>query len=97
MKKEKFIALASVLALGVAASGSAVAGKNDCAGKSNCAAATDGKSKEKCYGVVSAGKNDCGSADGAHSCAGMAKIDNDPNEWIYVPKGLCDRIGGKKG
>ena len=96
MDKNKFLTLASVLALGVVTANPAIAGKSGCASKSNCASA-GGKDKEKCYGVVSSGKNDCGSADGAHSCAGMAKIDNDPNEWIYVPEGLCDRIGGKKG
>lgn len=48
---------------------------------------------EKCYGVVKAGKNDCGSAKkGAHSCAGGATIDGDKNEWIFLPKGTCDRL-----
>lgn len=47
---------------------------------------------EKCQGVVKAGMNDCGTA--SHSCAGMAKTDNDPNEWVYVPEGTCKKIGG---
>jgi len=47
---------------------------------------------EKCYGVVKAGKNDCGA--NGHSCAGQAKQDADPNEWVMVPKGLCDKIVG---
>lgn len=48
---------------------------------------------EKCYGVVKAGKNDCGSARaGGHSCAGAAKVDGDPAEWIFLPKGDCDRL-----
>lgn len=51
--------------------------------------------KEKCYGVAKAGKNDCASADGSHSCAGQAKADNDPNEWKYVAKGECEGMGGK--
>ena len=50
--------------------------------------------KEKCYGVAKAGENHCASADGSHSCAGQAKVDNDPNEWKYVPKGSCDDMGG---
>lgn len=49
---------------------------------------------EKCYGAAKAGANDCSSADGAHACAGMAKTDNDPNEWKLVPKGTCEQIGG---
>ena len=47
---------------------------------------------EKCYGMVKAGKNDC--AANAHSCAGQAKVDSDPNEWIVVPQGVCDKIVG---
>jgi len=44
-------------------------------------------------GVAEAGKNDCASA--AHSCAGQAKTDKDPGEWKYVPKGECEKMGGK--
>lgn len=59
------------------------------------AAHADAKAeKEKCYGVVKAGKNDCGSKDGSHSCAGQAKADGDANEWVFVPKGLCDKLVG---
>lgn len=50
---------------------------------------------EKCAGVSVAGKNDCGSLDGSHACGGMAKKDNDENEWIYVPGGTCEKLGGK--
>lgn len=52
--------------------------------------------KEKCYGVVKAGMNDCGSLDGAHSCAKQAKVDGDNNEWVLVPKGLCHKLVGGK-
>ena len=52
------------------------------------------KSKEKCYGVVKAGANDCGNAQGTHSCAAQAKVDGDAGEWVYVPKGLCERLVG---
>jgi uncharacterized membrane protein len=48
---------------------------------------------EKCYGICKAGKNDCSAK--SHGCAGLAATDNDPQEWIYVPEGLCDKIGGK--
>ncbi|MFO1425486.1 MAG: DUF2282 domain-containing protein [Steroidobacteraceae bacterium] len=49
--------------------------------------------KEKCYGVAMAGKNDCATA--AHSCAGQAKSDKAPAEWKNVPKGTCEKMGGK--
>ena len=49
--------------------------------------------KEKCYGVAEAGKNDCGTA--KHSCAGQAKTDKAADEWKYVPKGECEKLGGK--
>jgi uncharacterized membrane protein len=48
--------------------------------------------KEKCYGVAAAGKNDC--AANGHACAGQSKVDKDPTEWKYVPKGECEKIGG---
>ena len=51
--------------------------------------------KVKCFGVAKAGKNDCGTA--THSCAGMAKTDNDPNEWVSMPKDACEKAGGKVG
>jgi uncharacterized membrane protein len=51
------------------------------------------KDSEKCYGIAAAGKNDCGTA--KHACAGQgAKVDKDPNEWKYVPKGTCEKVGG---
>ena len=49
--------------------------------------------KEKCYGIAKAGQNDCGTA--RHSCAGKATKDNAPDEWKYVPKGTCEKLGGK--
>jgi|TARA_R110002126_G_scaffold3263_1_gene18443 uncharacterized membrane protein len=52
------------------------------------------KDKEKCYGVVKAGMNDCGALDGSHSCAKEAKVDGDKNEWVLVPKGLCHKLVG---
>ncbi len=47
---------------------------------------------EKCYGVVKAGKNDCQT--GTNSCAGTAKRDMQPDAWLYVPAGVCDKIVG---
>jgi uncharacterized membrane protein len=49
--------------------------------------------KEKCAGIVKAGQNDCGND--KHGCGGQAKADNLPDEWKYVPKGECEKMGGK--
>ena len=54
--------------------------------------ADDKVAQEKCYGIAKAGQNDC--AAGAHSCAGQAKADNDANDWKYVAKGSCEKMGG---
>ncbi len=51
--------------------------------------------KEKCYGIPKAGQNDCADANGAHSCAGQAKVDKGAGEWKYVAKGTCAKEGGK--
>jgi len=48
---------------------------------------------EKCYGVNAKGGNDC-AATGSHSCAGEAQMARDPNSWIYVPAGTCQKIDG---
>lgn len=55
-------------------------------------AADDNSSKEKCYGVASAGENSC--AANGHSCQGQSKTDKDPSEWKYVAKGECEKMGG---
>lgn len=57
------------------------------------AAPAAAQEKEKCYGIAKAGQNDCGTAQ--HTCAGKAKKDNAPDEWKYVPKGTCEKLGGK--
>lgn len=67
--------LAGVVSLGVFISNTALAAKPD---------------MEKCYGIVKAGKNDCGSS--THGCAGQATKDRSAAEWVYVPKGTCEKI-----
>ena len=47
---------------------------------------------EKCYGVVKAGKNSCSNS--RHSCSAQAKQDSEPDEWIFLPKGTCEKIVG---
>ena len=74
-------ALAGILALGLAASATGQP-------------VPQPKDSEKCYGIAKAAQNDCGTA--KHACAGQgAKVDKDPNEWKYVAKGSCEKVGGK--
>jgi len=47
---------------------------------------------EKCYGIVKAGSNDCATA--TQSCAGSATKDNQPDAFIFLPKGVCEKIVG---
>lgn len=74
-------ALAGVIAVGL--------------GHATASSAADGEpvaGKEKCYGIAKAGQNDCGTA--THSCAGQAQKNNAPDEWKYVAKGTCTKLGG---
>jgi uncharacterized membrane protein len=71
-------ALASVLALGAV----------------QAALADEAKDKEKCFGIVKAGQNNCANLSGTHSCAGEAKDDNSKVEWKLVAKGSCAKLGG---
>lgn len=48
-------------------------------------------SKEKCYGVSLAGKNDCAAGPGT-TCAGTSKVDYQGNAWTLVDAGTCDSI-----
>ncbi len=73
-------ALASVLAMGAL---------------SASAQAPEGKEKEKCYGIAKAGTNDCANLSGSHSCAGQSKVAMAADEWNYVAKGSCAKMGGK--
>ncbi len=65
-----------------------------------CAAGTvvaaSSEPTEPCYGIAKAGQNDCAAADGAHSCAGQSTADMGPNDWKYVAKGTCEKLGGTK-
>jgi uncharacterized membrane protein len=61
------------------------------AGGSSALAAKD--DNEKCAGIAKAGKNDCGTS--KHACSGQATSDGG-DEWVYVPKGTCEKIVGGK-
>jgi len=75
-------AISSILALGVLTATSANAVPNQ------------PTAWEKCAGVAKAGKNDCGALNGSHNCAGQAAVSDDSNEWVYLPKGTCEKITG---
>lgn len=47
---------------------------------------------EACGGVAKAGMNDCAVRTSLHSCAGMAKTDNEADSYVFLPKGLCTKI-----
>ncbi|UVT18246.1 MAG: DUF2282 domain-containing protein (plasmid) [Nitrospira sp.] len=47
---------------------------------------------EACGGVAKAGMNDCAVRTSLHSCAGMAKSDNEPDSYVFLPKGLCAKV-----
>lgn len=81
-KKIAASAISSILALGILTATSAHAVPSQPA------------EWEKCAGISEAGKNDCGALNGSHNCAGQATTDNDDNEWVYVPKGTCEKITG---
>lgn len=65
-----------------------------CASTHSTQAMNTSGDKEKCYGVVKAGANDCASADGAHNCAGLAQEDASGQEWVGLPNGLCLKLAG---
>lgn len=81
MEKSKMlsIAIGSLLAIGLAGNASAADKKMD---------------NEKCFGIAKAGMNDCASNKSAHSCAGQGTKNNDPQDFVAVPKGTCDKIAG---
>jgi len=72
-------ALASLIALGAM-------------GAQTASAAEDKKDMEKCYGVAKAGKNDCKTLSSA--CAGHSTSDAQPDAFIALPKGTCERLAG---
>lgn len=82
MEKQKMmsIAIGSLIALGLT-------------GHANAA---EEKKMEQCFGIAKAGMNDCSSNKSAHSCAGQATRNNDPEDFVAVPKGTCNKIAGGK-
>ena len=46
----------------------------------------------KCFGIVAAGMNDCGTPTSA--CGGSVKVARDKYAWIAIPQGICQQIKG---
>jgi uncharacterized membrane protein len=47
---------------------------------------------EKCFGVAAGGQNDCQTA--TNSCAGSVAAGGQGDAWVFVPKGICQKIDG---
>jgi uncharacterized membrane protein len=46
----------------------------------------------RCYGIVAANMNDCGTATTA--CGGSVHVDRQADAWIAIPNGICKQIKG---
>lgn len=67
----------------------AFAASNAFAGPTAASAVQD---LEKCYGVAKAGQNDCRTS--SHACAGTVMKDRQPDAFLLVPKGTCEKLAG---
>lgn len=86
MNNKIISAIKQVLALSVASSVMVTA-----IAATKAKATTDSENQqEKCYGIVKAGLNDCQTAN--QSCAGSAVKDNQGDAFLFLPKGLCEKI-----
>jgi uncharacterized membrane protein len=92
MSNRKMIvnAISTVLALGLTGTSTTLSANQEPGQQMMQESALPGM--EKCFGIAKAGANDCGNA--SHNCSGEAKRNNDKNEWLYVPNGLCKKIVG---
>lgn len=48
----------------------------------------------KCFGVATAGHNDCAGMSGLHSCKGTATMNYNPGDFVVEPAGTCAKAGG---
>jgi len=58
------------------------------------AMSTETPAQEKCYGVVKAGMNDCSTA--TAKCSGSSTKDAQADAFVFMPKGLCEKLVGGK-
>jgi uncharacterized membrane protein len=73
-------AVSSLIAVGALATGAS--------------ALADAPAMEQCAGVVKAGANDC--ATSTNACHSHVTTDRNPEAWVYLPKGTCERIAGAR-
>ena len=69
----------------------AVAGAVAAALTGHTTTTAEAASKEKCYGISLAGKNDCAAGPGT-TCAGTSTVDYQGNAWTLVDAGTCAEI-----
>ena len=48
----------------------------------------------KCFGVATAGHNDCAGLSGLHSCKGTANMNYNPGDFVVESSGTCAKMGG---
>lgn len=91
MKKE-LLSLSAAVGFVAAASLPTIAhGNNSCPAQNSFPKwAKPGDVLERCAGVVKKGKNDC-RANG-HACAGRARTNDHRLEFIWTPKGVCEKM-----
>lgn len=73
---------------------SAAAGSLLTAGLLVAAPAAHADTMAKCFGIATAGHNDCAGISGLHSCKGMATTSYDPGDFAVKPAGTCAQLGG---
>ncbi len=47
---------------------------------------------EKCFGIAKSGLNDCATA--TASCAGSSTTDGQGDAFLFLPKGMCEKVVG---
>lgn len=60
--------------------------------RATIAKAQEDEGQVKCAGRILAGLNDCPTS--LHACAGLSDEDADPETFIWLPRGTCNRIAG---
>ena len=58
------------------------------------APAAHAESMGKCFGVATAGHNDCAGLSGLHSCKGTSTMSYNPGDFVVKPTGTCEKLGG---
>lgn len=82
LTKDKLVYSVMTAFFVLVATGSAVADTSD----------NTNSTGEKCYGIAKKGMNDCATA--SSSCASSSTKDGQKDAFLFLPKGLCERIVG---